>query len=163
MRPLTARMLPARTRGLTLVEIMVALTIGALILTFAAPHLGDYHTNTRMREGIHGVMAQALYAQNEALKQNTTLRLEVTASEARVTNLATGAVLRSQPLLPGLESTPGTLDFAANGLPTPLGAALQVVVSQTGITCSAELRCPRLNIDGGGGVRLCGDSTGSCP
>lgn len=163
MRPLTSARRRARTLGLTLIEIMVALVIGALVLTFAAPHLGDYHTNTRMREGLHSVMAQALLAQSEALKRNTPVRLDVTAGAATVSVVATGTVIASQPLLPGLQSTTGTLDFGANGLPTPLGSSLQVVVSQTGVTCSSEMRCPRLNVDGGGGVRLCGDSTGSCP
>jgi type IV fimbrial biogenesis protein FimT len=149
--------------GLTLIEIMVALVISALVLTFAAPHLGDYNTNTRMREGLHSVMAQALLAQSEALKRNTPVQLAVTANAATVTVVATGTVIATQPLLPGLESTTGTLAFGANGLPTPLGASLQVVVSQTGITCSADLRCPRLTVDGGGGVRVCSDSTGTCP
>ena len=162
MRPLTSARMRASMQGLTLIEIMVALVISALVLTFAAPHMGDYFTNTRMREGLHGVMAQALFAQSEALKRNTPVRLAVTANEARVTVVATGDVLRAQPLTNGLEATAGTLDFGANGLPTPLGAALQVVVSQPGVTCSAEMRCPRLNIDGGGGVRVCSDTT-SCP
>ena len=163
MRPLRSTRQCLRARGLTLIEIMVALVIGALVLTFAAPYMGDYHTNTRMREGLHGVMAQALLAQSEALKRNTPVQLEVTAGAATVTVVATGAVIADRPLLPGLGSTTGTIVFGANGLPTPLGSSLQVVVSQTGVTCSADLRCPRLNVDGGGGVRVCSDSTGSCP
>lgn len=163
MRQLTSARPRACARGLTLVEIMVALAIGALILTFAAPHMGDYYANTRMREGAHGVLAQALLAQSEALKRNTPVLLAVTATEAKVSVVSTGEVLRTQVLPNGLEATPGALSFGANGLPTPLGSAVQVVVSQTGITCSAEMRCPRLSVDGGGGVRLCSDSTGSCP
>jgi type IV fimbrial biogenesis protein FimT len=162
MRRLTPTRRRARVLGLTLIEIMVTLTIGALVLTFAAPHMGDYYTNTRMREGMHAVMAQALFAQSEALKRNTTVRLTVTANEASVSVVSTGVVVRTQPLINGLEATAGTLDFGANGLPTPLGASLQVVVSQTGVTCSADMRCPRLNVDGGGGVRSCSDTT-SCP
>jgi type IV fimbrial biogenesis protein FimT len=163
MRPLTSARMRACSRGLTLIEIMVALVISALVLTFAAPHMGDYFTNTRMREGLHSVMAQALLAQSEALKRNTPVRLAVTTNAATVTVIASGNVIATQTLLPGLESTTGTIDFGANGLPTPLGASLQLVVSQTGVTCSADMRCPRLNVDGGGGVRVCGDSTGSCP
>jgi type IV fimbrial biogenesis protein FimT len=162
MRQLRSARQRARMLGLTLIEIMVALVIGALVLTFAAPHMGDYVTNTRMREGLHAVMAQALFAQSEALKRNTPVRLAVTATEARVLVVADGMVLRAQALVPGLEATTGSLDFGANGLPTPLGTALQVVVSQTGVACSAEMRCPRLDIDGGGGVRVCSNSM-SCP
>ena len=163
MRQLTPPHPRRRNQGLTLIEIMVALTISALVLTFAARHLGDYATNTRMREGLHGVMAQALLAQSEALKRNTPVRLTVTANESRVSVVASGQVLRAEPLINGLEATTGTLDFGANGLPIPLGTSLQVVVSQTGVTCSAEMRCPRLSVDGGGGVRVCSDSTGTCP
>ena len=163
MRPLRSAPQRVRAQGLTLIEIMVALVIGALVLTFAAPHMGDYFTNTRMREGLHSVMAQALFAQSEALKRNTPVRLEVTTGAATVSVLATGVVIANQPLLPGLQSTTGIIDFGANGLPTPLGSSLQIVVSQAGVICSADMRCPRLNVDGGGGVRVCGDSTGSCP
>jgi type IV fimbrial biogenesis protein FimT len=163
MRPLIRTPQHGRMLGLTLIEIMVALAIGALVLTFAAPHLGDYHANTRMREGLHGVMAQALFAQSEALKRNTPVRLDVTSGAATVSEVATGTVMSTQPLLPGLQWTTGTIDFGANGLPTPLGSSLQVVVSQPGVTCNADMRCPRLNVDGGGGVRVCSDSTGICP
>ena len=162
MRRLSSVGRRARALGLTLIEIMVTLTIGALVLTFAAPHMGDYYTNTRMREGMHIVMAQALFAQSEALKRNAPVRLTVTATEASVSLVGSGAVIRSQALINGLEATAGTLDFAANGLPTPLGASLQVVVTQAGITCSSDLRCPRLNVDGGGGVRSYSDTT-NCP
>ena len=162
MRRLNATGRRARTLGLTLIEIMVTLTIGALVLTFAAPHMGDYYTNTRMREGMHIVMAQALFAQSEALKRNVPVRLTVTPTEASVSLVSNSAVIRTQALINGVEASGGTLDFGANGLPTPLGATLQVVVSQAGVTCSSDLRCPRLNIDGGGGVRSCSDTT-NCP
>lgn len=162
MRRLNAAGRRARALGLTLIEIMVTLTIGALVLTFAAPHMGDYYTNTRMREGMHIVMAQALFAQSEALKRNAPVRLTVTPTEASVSLVSNNMVIRTQALINGVEASAGTLDFGANGLPTPLGATLQVVVSQAGVTCSADLRCPRLNIDGGGGLRNCSDTT-NCP
>jgi type IV fimbrial biogenesis protein FimT len=39
------------TRGLTLIEVMVALAISAFLLTAASPYLGDYATNSTDTRG----------------------------------------------------------------------------------------------------------------
>ena len=62
-------------RGVTLIELMVGLVITAVLLGMAAPFFGDYVTNSRLREGGNGLMAEALYAQSEALKRNGVVRL----------------------------------------------------------------------------------------
>lgn len=162
MRGLTLMRQRLRTQGLTLIEAMVALAIAALLMTFGAPAMSDYLTNVRMREGVHSVMAMALFAQSEAGNRPTPVRLQVLASEVRVSVVATGQVLRRQQLADGLQATPGMLDFDRTGLPTPLGTSLQIDVTQSGVACSAEMRCPRLSIDGGGGMSICGDTT-NCP
>lgn len=162
MRHLSTALRRRITRGLTLVELMVTLAVIGLMVTFAGPQFSDFLTNTRMREGAHSVLAQALFAQSEALKRNTPVRLTVTTAAATVTVVSTGEVLRSQALTDGLSATNGAINFGANGLPTPLGSSLSVVVAQGGVTCSLEMRCPTLTVDGGGGMRIC-SNTSSCP
>lgn len=146
---------PGRARGLTLVEVMVVLVIGTLLISMAAPFFGDFIVNSRMREGANSLLAQALYAQSEALKRNGTVRLTVTAGGSQVTDVTTGAVLRVHTLTEGLVADAATIDFGSNGMPTPFGTESAVNVTYTGVTCSAEMRCPGLRIDGGGGIRLC--------
>ncbi|NRF66142.1 prepilin-type N-terminal cleavage/methylation domain-containing protein [Aquincola sp. S2] len=157
--------LPGRAavaRGLTLIEVMVALVIGALLLSVAGPHFGDFIVNSRMREGAHSLLAHALYAQSEALKRNTPVRLTITPGGAQVTVVAGGAVLRTHTLTHSLVADNGTIDFAGNGMPQPLGTELAVDLSHTNTTCTQDMRCPGLRIDGGGGMRLCGNKL-SCP
>jgi type IV fimbrial biogenesis protein FimT len=152
----------ALVRGLTLIEIMVTFTIGALLLTVAGPSFGDFVINTRMREGANALMAHSLYAQSEALKRNATVRLTITPGGTQVTLAADGAVLRTHTLADGLAAEAGTIDFASNGMPLPLGTELSVNVTHSGTTCSADMRCPGLRIDGGGGIRICANKL-SCP
>jgi hypothetical protein len=44
----------------------------------------------------------------------------------------------------------------------PRGTDVTVDVTASGITCSDNYRCPRVLIDAGGAVRLCGNKL-SCP
>ncbi|WP_284619667.1 GspH/FimT family pseudopilin [Aquabacterium humicola] len=155
MRHLTAPRCGSPARGLTLIEVMVALVILALTITVAGPHFGDFIVNTRMREGANSLQAQALYAQSEALKRNATVRLTITSGAAQVTLAANGTVLRTHTLTNGLGADAGTIDFGSNGLPLPFGTELAINVGHTGTTCSQDMRCPGLRIDGGGGIRVC--------
>lgn len=155
MRHLTAPHGPAVARGLTLIEIMVALVILALSVTVAGPHFSDFVVNSRMREGANSLQALALFAQSEALKRNATVRLTIAATSAQVTLAADGSVLRSHALTNGLSGDAGIIDFGSNGMPLPFGTELAVNVGHAGTTCTQDMRCPGLRIDGGGAIRVC--------
>jgi len=151
-------------RGLTLIETMVAVAISAILLTAAAPYLADYTANSRLREGGHVLLSDALYAQSEALKRNGLVRLTVTANSTTVTDISGAApvVLRTRPLPPPLIAQAATVQFTSSGMPTPFGTAASIDLSSQGITCSDQLRCPGLRIDAGGAVQLCANKL-SCP
>lgn len=165
MRQLITARRPAR--GLTLIELMATLAIGAILLGMAAPYLRDYMTNTRLREGGNALLAEALYAQAEAIKRNATTRLTVDGSVLEVRDMGTGGgtgtVLRTRQLADEVgASATAQIDFGSRGTPLPFGTAVAIDLVKTGVTCSAELRCPGLRVDGGGGVRLCGNQL-DCP
>lgn len=147
------------TRGLTLVELMIALVIGVLLITAAAPSLSDYINNSRLREGGHLLLTEALTAQSEAIKRNAVVRLATSGSQVQVIDRsvpATPVTLRTRTAAPGVGFETKNIDFDAQGRVTPL-ADQSIDLDSTAVTCSSEQRCPRLRIDGGGGVRLCGD------
>ncbi len=146
-------------RGLTLIELMIGMVITVILLGMAAPYLGDYITNSRLRESGNSLMADTLFAQSEALKRNGIVRLSVATSSVQILDMApaTPVVIRSRNFTDGINATVTTLDFGSDGMTRPRGTEATIDSTSPGVTCSAELRCPRVLIDAGGNVRLCGN------
>jgi len=146
-------------RGLTLIELAVALTIAGLLAAAAAPSLAGFISNSRLREGGHLLLSETLAAQSEAVKRNALVRLSVSGSQIQVIDRSvpgTPVTLRQRQASGGVSFDTITIDFNSQGRVTPL-ADHRVDLNASGIVCSGELRCPRLRVDGGGNVRLCGD------
>jgi type IV fimbrial biogenesis protein FimT len=162
---------PAR-RGLTLVELMVAIAIAALLVVAAAPPLADFVTNSRLREGGTTLQTEALIAQSEAIKRNRVVRLTTAGSTVQVleaSDAANPVLLRERTLAGGVQAANATIEFAPRGYPVDRSVAPTVDfvagaidLSLPGVTCSSELRCPGLRIDAGGGIRLCGNRLSAC-
>lgn len=152
-------------RGLTLIELMIALAISAVLAMAAAPFLGDYVANSRLREGGNTLLAQTLLAQSEARSRNVPMRLSVAGNSLRLLDMSdpdAGVVVREQTLANSLVAAVDTdINFGSDGRLTPLqDVGVNLVMSNS--TCSADRRCPGLRVDAGGAIRLCGDITQSC-
>ena len=152
-------------RGLTLVELMVGLTIGALLLMAAAPFFGDYMRNSRLREAGNMLLGESLFAQSEAIKRNTTVRLSANGATLQVidrSDINAPVVLRERTLSGEVVAPAATLDFGSEGRPTPFGTSGSINLSMTGFACSDDNRCPGLRVDAGGATRLCGNHQHDC-
>jgi len=150
-------------RGLTLIELMVGLAIGAFLVMSASPYFADYATNSRLRESGNLIYGEALMAQSEALKRNATVRLSTNGGTVQVIDRsvpATPVVLRERTLADGISATTTTIDFSSQGL--RVGDTGSINLSMSGHTCSSDLRCPGLRVDAGGAVRLCSDTSVTC-
>jgi type IV fimbrial biogenesis protein FimT len=152
-------------RGLTLIELMVGLAIAAILALTAAPFLGDYLANSRLRESGHALYTEALFAQSEAQKRNSPVGLRIEGSVIRSIDLAAaggaGVTIREFNFTPPVAAQAvAALDFSSNGRPAAGNFAVNLVME--GSACSAERRCPGLRIDAGGAVRLCGDYLEGC-
>jgi len=156
----------SRPRGLTLIELMASLAITAILFGMATPYMRDYIQNTRLREGGNALLAEALYAQAEAIKRNASTRLVVNGGDVQVRDMSTGGagtLLRGRQLSDGLAANVATqVDFGSAGTPLPFGTDAAIDLGKSGVVCSADQRCPGLRIDGGGGIRLCGNQL-DCP
>jgi type IV fimbrial biogenesis protein FimT len=153
-----------RQRGLTLIEVMVALVISVILLVTAAPSFTDYATNSRLRESGHMLYAQTLLARSEAIKRNTVVRLSTSGGTVQVidrTDAANPVTLFTRTMSDGVSATTATIDFNGEGRTVNLAAG-SINLSTTSASCSTTTRCPGLRVDGGGSIRLCGDHTGTC-
>jgi type IV fimbrial biogenesis protein FimT len=152
--------------GMTLIELVVGLAIAALLGMAAAPFFAEYTTNSKLREGGNLLLAETLVAQSEAIKRNRTVRVSSAGAVVQVLDMgdpANPVVLRESLLSRGITASTTTIDFGSEGRPVPFGTGGAIDVSMTGISCSADKRCPGLRVDAGGAVRLCGDRINSCP
>lgn len=158
------RFVTPHERGLTLVELMVALAVAALLMVTASPYFGDYGVNSRLRESGHTLYAEALIAQSEAIKRNRVVRLAASSGTVQVIDLTDPArpvVLRTRSLADGVRAPATVVDFGSQGWPTDLtGAAIDL--SHVTASCSADNRCPGLRVEAGGAIRLCGNHLDNC-
>jgi type IV fimbrial biogenesis protein FimT len=160
MRQLKTR----RSRGLTLIELMVGLAIASMLMLAAMPYFGEYTANSRLRENGNTVYTDALLAQSEAIKRNRLVRLVSNGSRVQVLDLSnpdTPTVLRER-VLEGVSTGELSIDFGSAGRPVPFGTSGSLDFAIPGQTCSGDIRCPGLRIDAGGGVRLCGNNLDNC-
>ena len=159
------RLNPGRTRGMTLVELMVGLAVLAVLATTAAPYMGDMVVNSRLRESGNLLFSESLIAQSEAVKRNTTVRVSTNGNLVQVLDMTIPAApvqLRARTLPANVSAPVATFDFGPEGRPAPFGTAVSLNLFITGATCSVDLRCPGLRIDAGGAMRLCGNHQVNC-
>jgi type IV fimbrial biogenesis protein FimT len=146
--------------GLTLVELMVGIAVMAVLVATAAPFMGDMVQNSRLRESGNLLLSEALVAQSEAIKRNSTVRVSTNAGTVQVLEVPAAGdpvLLRSRTLANGVTAATASFDFGPEGRPAPFGTAVAINLSMTGATCSSDIRCPGLRVDAGGAIRLCGN------
>jgi type IV fimbrial biogenesis protein FimT len=144
-------------RGFTMIELIVVLAIAALLAAAVTPMINEYSVNSRLREAGSLLLADALYAQSEALKRNERVRLDVTSAGLKVTVVSSNDQLRQRDFPPDVYAAGMSLEFGGAGRPATFGTGATVDLGHASLACTSQHRCPRLVIDGGGGVRLCPD------
>jgi type IV fimbrial biogenesis protein FimT len=150
-------------RGLTLIELMVAFAIASLLALTAAPYFADYGINARLREAGNVAYGETLYAQSEAIKRNRAVTITTTADGTITvadTSGATPVTLRTRVVSSDVVLPAAAVTFNTAGWPTPLEAT-SIDLAHASMTCDNDHRCPRLRIEAGGAVRLCGNKN-SC-
>ncbi len=67
-----------RVRGFTIVELMVTVTVLALLMLLGAPSFSNWLQNSQIRTAAEGVLAGAQLARAEAVRRNTPVRFQLT-------------------------------------------------------------------------------------
>lgn len=155
------RQLTRARRGITMIEVMVSMSILAVMLAAGMPYYAEYASNAKLREGGMALFTEAMAAQSEAIRRNTQITLTVNGTGITVTNPGNGdAVLRTRDLGRDLYASFNTVTFTGSGA-VLAGVGVEMPLYLLTNACSAEVRCPKLRVEPGGGLKLCGNHLGS--
>lgn len=152
-----------RSRGFTLVEMLVTLAIFAVLLMIAIPSMRPFLQSQSVKNASMDINSTVALARSEAIKRNATV--DVTANQASdwsqgwVVSQTAANVIRKQSALANLVITPssGSFSFDGNGRMTSTGVSftikpldkagsqplcLTVTVGATGRVESTKVTCP---------------------
>ena len=158
--------------GFSLVELMIAISVLALLLTLAVPSFREAGLSGQLRSSANDLAASARFARSQAIKQNTVITLCVSASGASCSGggweqgwivVKGGAVLQHRAASPG-----GMKIAEANGVtsidfqPTGLGATpAALTVCRATPSVGSQERV--VNIDATGRPRVRITKNAACP
>lgn len=131
------------TTGFTLIELMVTLSIAAILVTLALPAMSDYLRNQRIKTTAFDLISTLTYARSEAIKRNTDI--DVSAKSDDWKNgwrvMAGATVLRDHP-------APKDLSFSASETTISYGKDGRLVTAVGNITIDVSPSdtdvCPRI-------------------
>ncbi|MDQ8021759.1 MAG: GspH/FimT family protein [Moraxellaceae bacterium] len=166
------------TKGFSLIELMVTVTVLALLLAAAVPNFREYLTNNKVRT-VAGEMRDGLqHARMEAIRHNESVTFCMgtgsatgTGWEVHLGSDCTGTSLRRRPTSSSeashvtLSPTSLTVTFNGSGRRASVapGTTLTTLdVSWSG-TCGDDCVAMRVEVSAGGMIRSCSQNVSSGP
>lgn len=153
-----------RSRGFTLPELMMALTISAVLLAVAVPSLSSLVAAQRVKTGSFDLYASLSFARSEAIKRNTVI--DITPRGSGLADgwqvLSGSTVLRDQGGLSGISvaGPSGTVSFDPDGRLTASGR-VNFRLSSARDTHIVP-RCVVVDLSGRSSIRLDRNQDGNC-
>lgn len=140
--------------GFTLIELMVVVTVLAMLATSAGPSFSAFLASLKLKTVAYDLSSDLMLARNEALKRNTLVRVtpngtgwvagwkvEVAATNARI-------VTRSAPHEATLfTNAPTSIQFDGNGRVAMPATLVRITVGDSHVT-DATQRCVQLDLSG---------------
>lgn len=155
--------LPSSVRGFTLFELMVVVSVLAIISAIAAPSFRSFLAGQRIKAASYDLTSALLLARNEALKRNGNVQVSRTGTSWnngwQIKVVATDAVLGAQNALDAslaFTGAPASIVFNANGRVSSPTSAVRIQLSSSAGSSSAT-RCVALALSG-----HARSSTGAC-
>jgi type IV fimbrial biogenesis protein FimT len=160
-------------RGMTLIEVLIAMAILGVLVAMAMPVAGEWLLNAQIRTAAEGLQDGLQQARNEAVRRNTAVEFRLLAGtgwEVRLADtLAANRILGSRPSSEGapnayLTSAPAgasivTFDGMGRRLPANVDATPVLIGIcadlQPSALAAARSRDLQLNISLSGQVRMC--------
>jgi len=160
-------MLVSRThqRGLTIVELMIALTITTVILAIGVPSFGVWVQNTRIRNAADAIVNGMNLARGEAVRRNTAVMFEIDSGSGWVVSVG-GDTIQERPASDGsaditVTPTTGATQVTFNGVGAMVANAdgsasiTDVDIESDLVTLSHGARPLRVLVSRAGSIRMC--------
>ena len=168
---LNVRQMPHQ-KGVTLIELMIALVILAVLMAIAFPNFSAWIQSTQIRNAAESIQNGLQIARNEAVRRNTQVTFTFTALPAAtwsVDVVAPASNVQSHFAAEGsanaqVAAAPaGVVTFNGLGRVTPAAAYTFAISNPTGGLCTAAggpMRCLNVTVavagtPGGGLIRMC--------
>lgn len=144
-------------RAFTLVELMVTIAVMAVALSLAAPEAAGMIANHKVKNVSQNILDGLNLARAEAVRRNSPVQFALGAGGWTVTQVSSSTVLRSSASSDwnAMSVTPGGTATAVTFLPTGLLQAGAQLAQVTVASSSADASSRRINIFGGGLIRMC--------
>lgn len=130
----------SRSRGFTLIEMLVTLAVFAVLLMVAIPSMRPFLQSQSVKNASMDISSTVALARSEAIKRNA--QVDVTANSPTdwsqgwaVSQTTPAATIRNQPALSNIVITPssGSFSFDGNGRMTTTGATFTIApLNKTG-------------------------------
>ncbi|MBB5191973.1 type IV fimbrial biogenesis protein FimT [Silvimonas terrae] len=164
----------ARQQGISLIEVLIVLTITAILVALTAPALQQYFLNNRIRSVTEQVRDGLQKARMEAIRRNTTVNFSLSGSggttgtgwnivlpSASTTLYSRTAESGEATLTATGSTTPGSLQPAFNGSGRFANGITGYTVTVTSGTCSTQSspnsgnRCLNVVVSSLGNIKIC--------
>ena len=159
MLPITprAQLRISRVSGFTIIELMVTVTIMAILLSLAAPSLGNLVRDQRVKTATFDVYSAVTFARSEAIKRNVDVQIvPVDAAEwaSGWSIQVGGGTLKAQDALSGLNITgpAAAITYQRDG--RIAGAANETFVLKSSESAAVTARCVRLDLSGRPNIKV---------
>jgi type IV fimbrial biogenesis protein FimT len=165
-----------RCSGVSLVELMIALVVFAILIAMGLPSFASWIQNTRIRTAGEGILNGLQYARTEAVRRNTNVEFSLSGTGAgwtvQIPNVAPALQTRAdEEGGTGVSLSPQTAGGIATTKATFNGMGWIVDnddgtlhFDQVGVTSSmvsgSEIRSLRISIGTGGSVKMCDPAVG---